>query len=143
MDTHVPNLERSLQKTMELFKKIEEKTGFKANHEITYKLLRAVLHTLRDRLQPQEVAHLGSQLPLIIRGMYYEDWNPSKVPEKLNLEEFIQKVQEHTYLSQENFSETVRRVFWALEEFMGLGSLEKIKATFPKELVDFLTPLRD
>ena len=56
-------------------------------------VLRAVLHQLRDRLTPQEAVDLGAQLPLIVRGIYYEGWRPSKTPEKLHSQdEFLEGV---------------------------------------------------
>ena len=40
-----------------------------------YRILRATLHALRDRLTPHEAVHLGAQLPMLIRGLYYENWH--------------------------------------------------------------------
>ncbi len=45
-----------------------------------YRALQVVLHALRDRLPLEAVAALGSQLPLLVRGMYYEGWSPSGTP---------------------------------------------------------------
>jgi len=36
--------------------------------------LGAVLHTLRDRLTTAEIRNLGAQLPLIIRGLFFDQW---------------------------------------------------------------------
>jgi len=38
--------------------------------------LRAVRHALRDRLPLHLAAHLGAQLPLLVRGIYYDSWHP-------------------------------------------------------------------
>jgi uncharacterized protein (DUF2267 family) len=59
----------------------------------SYEGIRAVLHVLRDRLPATEAAHLGAQLPLIIRGTYYEGWKPSATPMKIRSEqEFYDRV---------------------------------------------------
>src|SRR5687768_3605109 len=44
--------------------------------------LRVTLAALRDRLSLEEVAQLGAQLPLVVRGLYYEGWDPSGKPLK-------------------------------------------------------------
>ena len=45
-----------------------------------YRALRAVLHTLRDRLTIEEGAQLSAQLPLLVRGVFYEGWQPAHTP---------------------------------------------------------------
>jgi uncharacterized protein (DUF2267 family) len=44
--------------------------------------LRAVLHTLRDRLTPEMAVHLGAELPMLVRGLYYEGWHMAGKPTK-------------------------------------------------------------
>ena len=46
--------------------------------------LRAVLHALRDRLPVAEAAHLGAQLPMLVRGFYYDCWKPAGAPVRIN-----------------------------------------------------------
>jgi len=52
------------------------------DREFAYRVLRAWLHTLRDRLTVQASAHFAAQLPDLIRGIFYAGWNPDAVPQK-------------------------------------------------------------
>ena len=45
------------------------------DHRHAYRVLRAVLHAVRDRLTVDEAAQLAAQLPELIRGIYYEGWD--------------------------------------------------------------------
>jgi uncharacterized protein (DUF2267 family) len=68
--------DRTLYKTHTWLKEIMEVLGTEDRHR-AYMALRAVLHALRDRLTVEEVAQLGAQLPMLIRGLYYEGWDRS------------------------------------------------------------------
>jgi uncharacterized protein (DUF2267 family) len=59
-----------------------------------YRALAAVLHALRDRLTVDEVAQLGAQLPILVRGLYYDQWHhPAGKPDRLrHKEEFLAAV---------------------------------------------------
>lgn len=69
-------LDTSLQRTHEWLHEIGEELGFD-NERAAYAALRATLHAVRDRLPAELVAHLGAELPLLVRGIYYEGWHPS------------------------------------------------------------------
>jgi len=49
------------------------------NERAAYAALRATLHAVRDRLPTELVAHLGAELPMLVRGIYYDGWHPSAV----------------------------------------------------------------
>ena len=72
----VAAIEKTLQKTNEWLVRIMQGLGT-AEPEQAYAVLRATLHALRDALPPEEATAIGSQLPLMMRGIYYEGWRAS------------------------------------------------------------------
>src|SRR3982074_2756773 len=57
-----------------------------------YKALRAVLQTTRDRLPVNDAVHFAAQLPMLLRGLYFEGWAPASVPIKFSRDGFLQEV---------------------------------------------------
>lgn len=63
------------------------------DRKYAYRVLRASLHALRDRITVAEAADLGAQLPMLIRGFYFEGWKPGATPTGDDLEEFLERIQ--------------------------------------------------
>ena len=106
-----------------------------------YSAMRVCLHTLRDRLTVDEATHLGAQLPLLIRGVYYEGWNPSAAPEKIReKEDFLSRIRESakgTDLEVEDAETTTRAVFKLLFHRISEGEIQDIKQMIPDALREF------
>jgi uncharacterized protein (DUF2267 family) len=78
-DTQVPALDHTVQQTNVWLKALAEELHVEDRH-VAYSALRAVLHVLRDRLTPEQAVHLGAQLPLLVRGLYYDGWRLAARP---------------------------------------------------------------
>jgi uncharacterized protein (DUF2267 family) len=101
-----------------------------------YLALRATLHELRDRLTIQEVAQLAAQLPMLVRGFYYEGWNPTGKPEKERSEEqFLAHIARHFQDDDAVDPELVARaVFTLLEKHVSEGEIEDVRQVLPSSL---------
>jgi len=75
------SIEHAVQITHVWINELDERLGW-SNKPRTYRLLKAVLRSLRDWLQHDEAANLAAQLPELLRGAYYEHWRPSTTPVK-------------------------------------------------------------
>lgn len=106
-----------------------------------YLALRGVLHALRDRLQPDEAVHLGAQLPMLIRGFYYEGWRPSATPKReRHREQFLDHVREAFPRRVDIDSERVTRaVFAVLARRISKGEMEDVQGMMPEEVRDLWT----
>lgn len=132
-------LDKTTQKTNEVLRFIEEKYGWVDRRNQAYAALRAVLHVLRDRLPIELAAKLGAQFPTFIRGVYYEGWNPSKVPIKMDREEFLAAIRNQLVFSFEgSLEELVRTVITAIKKTIDPAELEKISNIFPEDLKNLL-----
>lgn len=104
--------------------------------QVAWKVLSTVLHKLRDRLPIGLAAHLGAQLPLIVRGVYYDQFEPSKLPTECNSrEEFIAEVAE--WLSDTRPVDpdlAVRSVFRVLSRHISEGQVAKVREALPRSL---------
>jgi uncharacterized protein (DUF2267 family) len=78
---HVDVIERSVEKTHVWLKDLARELRHEDQQQ-AYRVLRAFLHAVRDRLAVEEAAQLGAQLPTFIRGVYYEGWRPGAKAER-------------------------------------------------------------
>jgi uncharacterized protein (DUF2267 family) len=79
--TGVTNLDHGIDKTIQWLADVADEFGT-GDRRFAYRVTRAWLHTLRDRLPVPVAAHFAAQLPELLRGVFYDGWNPSRVPVK-------------------------------------------------------------
>lgn len=92
ISNRVSVFERSVGKAQEWISELHEYIPW-VSGDAVYHLFRAVLQTLRDQLSIDEAAHFAAQLPLLLRGTFYECWDPqSLVPKGLGKDEFLDAV---------------------------------------------------
>ncbi|MFP4145058.1 MAG: DUF2267 domain-containing protein [Phycisphaeraceae bacterium] len=139
MATHVPVFSSTLQKTQAWLAELAERGNFQDESQ-AYTALRAVLHALRDRLTVEEATDLGAQLPMLVRGFYYEGYNPSKAPNKeRHREEFIRHVQSslHNANATIDTEAAIMAVFELLSKKVTAGEIDDVRHMMPKDLQDY------
>jgi uncharacterized protein (DUF2267 family) len=105
---------------------------------MAYLALRVVLHALRDRLTVEEVAQLGAQLPMLIRGFYYEGWDPTGKPSRArHKEQFLARI-EQEFMGDDRFDpeRVARAVFTLLANRVSDGEIEDVKHVLPAKIRD-------
>lgn len=126
----LPVFEQTLQKTNVWVDVVAAALGTQDRHR-AYQALRATLHALRDRIGPNEAAQLGAQLPLLLRGTYYEGWHPAGKPLKeRELEQFLDHIRAD--ITQGDAEETARAVFQVIAHFVSEGEIEDIVWMLPE-----------
>ena len=105
-----------------------------------YHALRAVLHTLRDRLSVDEAAQLSAQLPLLIRGVFFEGWHPAHKPVKeRRQDQFVAHVSESFALDTEADPEQITRsVLKVLGQHIDVGECDSLRRVLPPAVQELL-----
>jgi uncharacterized protein (DUF2267 family) len=114
---------------------VMEQLGWQ-DRQRAYGALRAVLHALRDRLPVEQAAALAAQLPMLVRGFYYEGWQPHGKPVKERrqkdfLAPIVAAFREDLYVRPERVAQAVLTV---LARHLTPGEVEGVKKHLPDEL---------
>jgi uncharacterized protein (DUF2267 family) len=129
--------DRTVQKTNSWLHDLMQVLQWPDKHRV-YLALRATLHALRDRLTVDEVAQLGAQLPMLIRGFYYEGWDPTDKPLRgRTKEQFLSRI-EQQFKDHDSIDPGVvaRAVFFVIEHRVSQGEIEDVKQVLPAEMRD-------
>jgi uncharacterized protein (DUF2267 family) len=135
---HLDVIDTTVQKTYRWINELSGDLGGVPRRD-AYDVLRAFLHVLRDRLVIDEAAHLGAQLPLLVRGVYYEGWDPAQVPTKLGREEFVDRfLQEARMKHPIDPERAMRSAASTLRRHVSAGEYEEVLGSLPASLRDLL-----
>jgi uncharacterized protein (DUF2267 family) len=134
--TGLETFDRAIHKANDWLKDIMFELNWEDRHR-AYLALRATLHALRDRLSAEEAVHLGAELPLLIRGVYYDGWRPAGKPGKeRRKEEFLAHIKQ-AFRDGDIDPETVARAIFKLLAYrISQGEIKDIKGILPAELKD-------
>jgi uncharacterized protein (DUF2267 family) len=126
---------RSVEKTNIWLDEVAAELGT-ADRKAAYQVLRAFLHALRDRLPIEESAQLAAQLPELIRGIYYEGWQPARTPESYSdIDSFLQRITAQAPMHGETeASYAAAAAARVLSRHVSSGEIEDVLATLPTEI---------
>ncbi len=127
-------IDTTVQKTYRWIDEISEELGGLGRRE-AYRDLRAFLQTLRDRLTVDLASELGAQLPMLVRGIYYEAWDPSRAPVKMRAEEFVEVFIERAVLPPEREPlAALKAAARVLGRHVSEGETENVLLSLPTEI---------
>lgn len=115
--------------------RLADELKLQKREDVVWKILREVMHVIRDRITIEEVHHLSAQLPTLIRGMFLEGYSVSGFPKKFHVSEMelrIGKVLKgvRNIHANEAFSAVLKVLYERISE----GELNDIRATLPKDI---------
>jgi uncharacterized protein (DUF2267 family) len=132
--TGVDVFDKTLQTTNIWLDEIMEEMG--PDRQLVWHILGAVLRALRDRLPPDLAAHLSAQLPLLVRGTYYDRYRPANLPSRSrSVDDLLTEVSEELRLSRPvNARDAVRVVGGVLVRHVDGGQLAKVLSSLPEDI---------
>ncbi len=131
----------AIQTTANWLDDFMEATGLH-HRRIAFNALRASLHALRDRLPIPEVADLAAQLPMILRGAFFDGWDPAGKPLRIRHQaEFLDLVGRYMGPVPPVAPEhAVRGMFMMLQRNISPGELDQIFFSLPHEIAALWPP---
>lgn len=138
--TTVDSIQRTVQKSNEWLHDLAADLG--TDERTAWRVLRAYLQLLRDRLTVDEAAQLAAQLPHLLRGVYYEGFDPGRQPERIrDREVFLERLRERAQLADaEETANVAAAATRVLRRHITEGEFEDLLAQLPAEIRDVLVP---
>jgi uncharacterized protein (DUF2267 family) len=137
--TGVDSLDRSIEKTNAWLADVASSFGTD-DRRLAYRVTRSWLHILRDRLPVPVAAHVAAQLPELLRGVFYEGWNPSKVPIKFGREEYVARFARDAQIHHSEVPGAGRNVTSAMRKHISPGAINEALGVLPSDIRDLIAP---
>lgn len=137
--TGLSTLDDTVHTTNIWLKDIKEVLNW-SERNLALRALRVVLHMLRDRLPTQVSAHFSAQLPMLIRGIYFEGWSGTPADPKVRTTaDFLKPLEDafHRYPAVEAQS-VLTAVFEVIQEHTSEGVIAKVLHALPENLREAL-----
>jgi uncharacterized protein (DUF2267 family) len=138
--TTVDAVQRTVQKSNQWLHDLAADLG--VDERTAWRVLRAYLQLLRDRLTVDEAAQLAAQLPHLLRGVFYEGFDPRRQPERIrDREVFLERLRERAQLADgEEAANVAAAATRVLRRHITEGEFEDLLAQLPAEIRDVLVP---
>lgn len=130
-------IDHTVQLTHEWINELRERLDWDSSRDAA-RLLRVTMAQLRDHLGHEETAQLSAQMPLLIRGMFFEGWQPARTPVRdRNRSHFIDAIEKEVASVQgwRGVADIVA-VFRTLDNRISAGEIDDVKACLPQSIRD-------
>jgi len=136
------NFDKFAAKGNEFIKELAKELGYPEDKSRAGRVLKSVLHALRNQLTTEESVQLIAQLPMFLKAVYVENWTLHKSKNKPKhfkdffneIRKFDTPVAQHDFQTDDDIDNAIAVIFMALRNYVSLGEMEDIKAVLPKEL---------
>jgi uncharacterized protein (DUF2267 family) len=126
--------DKTVQTTNVWLNEISDELG--PDRNLAWHVLGTVLRTVRDRVPHELGAHLGAELPLIVRGAYYDGYRPSQQPERTRSpDEFLEHIADGLQgLRPINPEAATKAVLGTVSRHLPEGQIAKLREALPDSI---------
>lgn len=136
----------------EFINELAEGLGYPDDQRRAGRVLKSVLHTLRNHLTTEESVQMISQLPMFLKAAYVDNWSIKTTRKRVkHVDDFYNEVLEmnkqtsaYDFPEVDDVNQAVTVVFFMLKKYVSQGELDDIKAVLPtelKSLIDLSVPI--
>lgn len=130
----------TIQETNTWLHQISDEIG-DPRKQVAYHALRGVLYALRDRLTIDEVFDLSAQMPMLIRGIFFEGYRPAGKPLKYHKDEFLSRINKELQTGGPVNTETATKaVLKVMNAHISQGEMDDIRNKMSHDLRLLLEP---
>lgn len=137
MHKHIKGVQKANQEFNHVINLLMQSKLF-YNEQKAFAVLKACLKALRSRVGKDEAIHMGSQLSTILRGFYYEGWNPHmEISKSRTTSDFLEDVR-HYYHGHDDIDLTraVPVTLGVILEAIDQGEAMQVLKNLPKNIQD-------
>jgi uncharacterized protein (DUF2267 family) len=138
--TGVTNLDHGIDKTNQWLGDVADEFGTE-DRRFAYRVTRAWLHTLRDRLPVPVAAQFAAQLPELLRGVFYDGWNPSRVPVTYGTAAYARHFARDAGIDDSDVPRAARLVTPVVRRHVPGGALDEALHALPPEVRQLAEPV--
>ncbi|MEY8098929.1 DUF2267 domain-containing protein [Falsihalocynthiibacter sp. S25ZX9] len=130
-------IDHTVQLTHEWINELRDRLAWSSSRD-ALRLLRATMAQIRDHLQHEEAVQLSAQMPLLVRGMFFEGWNLAHTPLRdRKAEHFIAAIEAQVSEVQDwRGAQDIVAVFRTLNNRISEGEIRDVKAGLPKSICE-------
>jgi uncharacterized protein (DUF2267 family) len=131
----VRSINKTIQNTMEWLHGIKAELGWEDDERV-YEATRAVLHAIRDRLPVEDAVQFSAQLPILLKGVFFDQYDPTGKPLKVRTKEEFYELVRSDFDGFLNAEEAVEGVLRGMRHKLPEESFNDVRDNMPEGIRD-------
>ncbi|MEI9421145.1 DUF2267 domain-containing protein [Mesorhizobium sp. Cs1299R1N1] len=128
--------DKTLQTTHVWLRELSHKDAIGPDKQLAWHALGAVLRAVRDQIPVELAAHLGAELPLLVRGTYYDQFRPEVMPKRERSREvFLRRISDELSMSSPtDVVDATQAVLAVLSHYLNPDQIRKVRDAMPADV---------